>query len=95
MAKRLKSKRVSVLTKIDPASLRSKPQAVSQHAAKDGKPVTTAVNPVYEHPFDESDIFNANPLDFKDEDLGETDEEDAVRGYYVSRVCPFLFPSTH
>lgn len=87
MSKRRSKK--TTLTKIDPASLRPKLQAISQHASEDGTTVTTAVNPPRNPPpFDESDIFNANPLNFKGDSLGDDSNEDEVaREYYVARVC--------
>ena len=96
--KRLKSKRNSVLNKIDPAILSFKPLAISQHASDDGTPITIAVNPVYSSPEtrpEGSTIFNADPsnFDFGGEHLGDVSEEDIARIYYVSCVHVFFSPS--
>ena len=95
MAKRLKSKKFSTLTKIDLATLVPKPQVISQHIASDGKIITNIVKPVYDSPV-EPDIFNTDPSNFKDDYLeDEATEEEAARGYYIARVCPFVFFSMY
>lgn len=93
MGKRLKSKKFSTLTKIDLATLLPKPQAISQHVARDGKAITKVVNPVFDSP-EESDIFDADPSNFQDEYLeDEVTEDEAARGYYASQVRQFAFSS--
>ena len=96
MSKRHRSKKFT-LTKIDPAKLFSKPQAVSQYATDSGAAVTTTVNPVYdsqEMPCEGPDTFDADPSNFKEEYLGDEDnEEEVARAYYVARVCSFTFSS--
>ena len=100
MAKRkVKSK---LLTRIDPGILKPKPLGVSQHAAKNGARVTTAVNPVrspfptsLSEPFD----FSADPTNFAEErsdDGGDdTDVEEVLKEFFASQVCSFLFPWRH
>ena len=93
MGKRLKSKKFSTLTKIDLATLLPKPQAISQHVARDGKAITKVVNPVFDSP-EEPDIFDADPSNFQDEYLeDEVTEDEAARGYYASQVRQFAFSS--
>ena len=93
MGKRLKSKKFSTLTKIDLATLLPKPQAISQHVARDGEAITKVVNPVFDS-LEEPDIFDADPSNFQDEYLeDEVTEDEAARGYYTSRVRQFAFSS--
>ena len=95
MAKHLKLKKISTLTKIDLTILVLKPQVILQHIASDGKIITNIAKPVYDSPV-ELDIFNANPSNFKDDYLEDNaTEEEATRGYYIAQVCPFVFFSTY
>jgi len=87
-----KHKAKNTLTKIDPALLRPKPQAISQHATHRGVRVTTTVNPVRQTlpPLPEPDIFSADPSKFSEEDLDvvdDSDDENAPKAYYAGRVC--------
>ena len=79
----------TTLTKIDPSSLKAKPQAVSQHATDDGIRVTTAVNPIPDPPpFAPADLddFTADLERLVDEYLEDDTLDDVSRGYYVARV---------
>ena len=95
MSKRRSKK--NTLTKINPASLRPKIQATSQHAAENGTTVTTTVNPPRDLPlFEESDNFDANPSNFNDDHFrDDANEEEVAKEYYVSRVRSFAFSSMH
>jgi len=86
----------TTLTKIDPSILKSKPAAVSQHAARNGTRVTTAINPLV-HPPPPVDpiVFNFDPESIDESPIAYCGEEDRTGGYYVSRVrnvtCRFFF----
>ena len=87
--------------RIDPGILEPKPLGVSQHMAKNGAYITTAINPVWlplatslSEPFG----FNADPSNFAKERLdddGDTNVEEVLKEFFASQVCSFLFPSRH
>ena len=80
----------TTLTKINPSSLKVKPQGVSQHADDDGIRVTTAVNPIPDPPpFTpaDPDDFTADLERLVEEYLGDDIVGDDIsRGYYIARV---------
>jgi hypothetical protein len=82
----------ATLTKLDPATLRPKPQAVSQHSAESGRRVTATVKPVRD-PLGTPEvpaIFNADPSSFRDEYReDDASEDEIVKEYYISRVRSF------
>jgi hypothetical protein len=82
--RKVKSK---LLTKIDPALLKQKPQAISQHAASDGTRVTTTIKPACQ-PLVLPAIFGADTLNFNKEHSEDGDDDDEVsQEYYITRVC--------
>ena len=107
MAKRRKPGGNSTLTKIDPALLRQKPPAVSQHADDSGAPVTTTINPT---PFsaippEEPVFFGTDVPNFGDGypegDVtegeaaeGDITEEEIVEWYPTTSVSPCSSSST-
>lgn len=93
MAKGSRKRLSTTLTKLDPAILRPKPQAISQHAAGNGTRVTTTIKPVRGPPekLEESGIFNADPSNFRDEHHEDgASEDEVIKEYYVSRVRSFF-----
>lgn len=85
-----KRKAKKTLTKIDPSTLKQRPQATSQHAADNGTRVTTTVNPILQPPVIpglDTFTFDADASNFDEEFL--EDGGGASRGYYVARVCTF------
>ena len=87
----------TTLTKIDPRSLKAKPQVVSQHVTDDGIHVTTTINPVHDPPSvppADTDEFSADLENLVQECL-EDDSigDDISRGYYVARVCGVYPPN--
>lgn len=83
------------LTKIDPSSLKHKPFAVSQHAARSGARVTKTVNPIRHPPVPPVDplILNFDPANFGEEPTGDTTgDEDVSREYHVAQVRTHLPP---
>lgn len=97
MAKRRRPGGHNTLTKIDPATLRQKPPAVSQHADNSGAPVITAINPtpLLEIPPEEPVFFGADTSNFKDGFLeGDLTEEEIVEWYHTAGVSPYPPSST-
>ena len=86
MGKR-KVKKNNNFTKIDPSTLKSKPQAVSQHAANDGKRVTTTINPPPPPPPLDPNALDRDLGNFSEENLGdESGDDEMAREYYASQV---------
>ena len=82
----------STLTKIDPDTLEPRPYGVSQHGIGGGKRVITTINftqqPVATLP--EPVAFDADSSNFSEDCLDGDDDEEASRGFYVTRVSNLL-----
>ena len=91
--------RSKLLTKIDPGTLKPKSLGISQHAAKNGVRVTTAVNPVWTPlaaPLSEPFGFRADPSNFAEEPLDNDEDGDDAEGvlkeFFANWVRSFSFP---